>query len=413
MDDSAVSARLGQRPGGRLQQSRLTAKSAPSSLAAKLVDLWAWGAISPHVLQQIAAAAMTDGLHHPSVVRMANLGTSGLHTGNIRRDLLRLQLPAQHPEPLKVRVPYIDIKGNSEVHLFCDGHVCMPNELFDMMYRKHRKFFDEKILGEGPGRFWDQVCDDDPRLQGPSLVHVPDWKDRAVPLTVFGDGVSFTRAGNSLHCLCWGSMLGSGWSKDSLFLAACWPKGACAVRATHGVATLDVFWSWLRLGFDALFHGRHPSTDPDGSKLKSPLAGKSVADGEYFGVVWGIAADLEYAANQLGLPHWNSRAPCGWCGGLRNSGPLNIRNMSGAAGWRCTVVTPERPRPLPDRVIWLIICVTLFHYPGDWMHTVDLGVSTYAHCSVIHELMADDGPFSGITEWKQRLNSVWLAILRA
>ena len=27
--------------------------------------------------------------------------------------------------------------------------------------------------------------------------------------------------------------------------------------------------------------------------------------------------------------------------------------------------------------------------------------------------MADDGPFPGITEWKQRLNSVWLAILRA
>ena len=74
-------------------------------------------------------------------------------------------------------------------------------------------------------------------------------------------------------------MLGSGWSEDALFLAACSPKGVCAVRATHGVATLDVFWSWLRLGFDALFHGRPPSTDPDGSKLKSLLAGESAADG--------------------------------------------------------------------------------------------------------------------------------------
>ena len=223
MDDSAVAARLRQRPGGRLQQRPQIVDSTPSSLAAKLVDLWAWGVISLHALQQIAAAAMTDGLHHPTVVRMANLGTSGLHTSNIRRDLLRLLLTAQHTEPLKVRVPYIDIKGNSEVHLFRDGHVCMPNGLFDMMYRKHRKLFDEKILGEGPRRFWDQVRNDDPRVQGSPLVHVPDWKDRAVPLTVFGNGVSFTRAGNSLHRLCWGSMLGSGWSKDFVCLAACWP----------------------------------------------------------------------------------------------------------------------------------------------------------------------------------------------
>ena len=75
-------------------------------------------------------------------------------------------------------------------------------------------------------------------------------------------------------------------------------------------------------------------------------------------------------------------------------------------------MTPERPRPLPDHVIWLIICVTLFHYMVDWMHTVDLGVSVYCHCSVMHELMADDGPFAGL-EWKQRLNSVWLAMQRA
>ena len=152
MDDSAVDARLRARPGGWLPQQPVDA-SAPSRLAGKLVDLWAWGSISPPVLQQIAAAALTDGLDHPTIVRMANLGTGGLHTKNIRRDLLRMLLPAQHPESLKVRLPYVDIKGDADLPLFCDGHVCMPNELFDMMFRQHRALFDQKILGDGPRRF--------------------------------------------------------------------------------------------------------------------------------------------------------------------------------------------------------------------------------------------------------------------
>ena len=74
------------------------------------------------------------------------------------------------------------------------------------------------------------------------------------------------------------------------------------------------------------------------------------------------------------------------------------------------MVTPERPRPLPDHEIWRIACVTRYHFSGDWMHGFDLGATSYAHASVIHEFLAPDGPFAGAGDWNQRLNSIWCAI---
>ena len=56
--------------------------------------------------------------------------------------------------------------------------------------------------------------------------------------------------------------------------------------------------------------------------------------------------------------------------------------MSSNAGWRQT------PRPVEDREVsdhpfWSIKGADAFIYPGDWMHTCDLGVLAYMHASAM------------------------------
>ena len=41
------------------------------------------------MVQQLAAAAEEDGLTHPDVIHLANVGSRGLHVSNVRRDIVR------------------------------------------------------------------------------------------------------------------------------------------------------------------------------------------------------------------------------------------------------------------------------------------------------------------------------------
>ena len=63
----------------------------------------------------------------------------------------------------------------------------------------------------------------------------------------------------------------------------------CSI-ANHGVNSLDVIWAYTRLGFEALFRGKHPELDPydepwPSTSWQAHLAGRDIADNIFRGVV--------------------------------------------------------------------------------------------------------------------------------
>ena len=86
-----------ERGGARRRLSLLQSTAAASTdatparsrLAEVLLRMFAWGLLTATVVQWIARAAVDDGLRHPDLERLANIGTNCEFAGNSRRDLLR------------------------------------------------------------------------------------------------------------------------------------------------------------------------------------------------------------------------------------------------------------------------------------------------------------------------------------
>ena len=79
-----------RRSGGLEQGQSKCLKESESSLANRMLDLWGKGKLSAAAMQAMAEAAIKDGLRHKDVAEIASLGSNGVHTSNIHRDLLRL-----------------------------------------------------------------------------------------------------------------------------------------------------------------------------------------------------------------------------------------------------------------------------------------------------------------------------------
>ena len=222
------------------------------------------------------------------------------------------------------------------------------------------------------------------------MLDNPLYKEQTVPITLFGDGVQYIQAGSSLHVLCWSGMLSKGWSWRSVYLLATMPKLSCTSMERHGIDSLVEIWKWVKHGFDALVSGFHPTTDAFGlpwtaNTWEAHLAGRPICNGEYRAAVWGIACDLDYAANAYGTRHFNSAMPCHHCKATRDLSPTNVRDYSATAGWRTTLRCPAE-KSVSDHPIWNIRAVSAHHFQGDWMHTFDLGLLLHLHASTIVDI---------------------------
>ena len=110
-----------RRGGGvqqRLERSDGVHRDTPlvSTLASLLVQLWAWGLVSPQLLQHIAraitdditrmnqlnktrcGACNTDFLEYDDLRRLAKIGDSGWCENNMSRELVSLMPPTHIPE---------------------------------------------------------------------------------------------------------------------------------------------------------------------------------------------------------------------------------------------------------------------------------------------------------------------------
>ena len=138
--------------------------------------------------------------------------------------------------------------------------------------------------------FWDQVQPDDPRLVNNPIAGRASWKDRAVPMSLHGDGASFTMKDNKLLAISCNFLLAAGWSWRSTFLLGVFTGINRTFGSLHGGLENDtwhVIWLHIVHAFQALFAGVHPLLDPFekewplGSRPRE-LAGQDICGGEFF-----------------------------------------------------------------------------------------------------------------------------------
>ena len=243
-----------------------------------------------------------------------------------------------------------------------------------------------------------------------------DWKNRAVPITLHGDGVRFSMLGNTLLTYQWAvACTLASWGFESIFHIASFAKVCRSYGSVHGEGndTWHIMWDYIKLGFDSLFDGFHPATDPYdepwpiGSR-QANLAGTPICNGEYFGVMWVLANDKEHACNEWNETHFNGFNCCHLCGADRDE--FNFRNVQLDARWRPTVAMPRVLAGLNfNHAVWQIKGVNRFMDSGDWQHCVDSGALLQLHGGCISELVEADGPFAG-GDLDYRYSKLWEAV---
>ena len=229
--------------------------------------------------------------------------------------------------------------------------------------------------------FWNQVRPDDPRLINNPITAQLDWKRRAVPLVLHGDGASFTMKNNKLLAISFGFLLGAGWSWRSSFLVACFTTINRTYASRHGGLPKDtwhIIWLYIVHAFTALFDGTHPPLDPYGNEWplgsrSRELAGKKICGGRWLGVVWVLAHDQEYGSNELKEPHFNGTCPCKHC--RCNRTDLSCRDVRPNAVWKptCYVAGVDDP-PMSPHLIYTIL---------GWVVSVTLVISC-TNCYWVH-----------------------------
>ena len=124
-------------------------------------------------------------------------------------------------------------------------------------------------------------------------------------------------------------------------------------------------------------------------------------------VVFSLAGDLEYLANELGLPHWGSLNPCAFCPISRElHSPHRFTDVSANAAWKDELVTiaQDKAAPLTQHPVSRLRNHSRFLSTGDLMHTGPLGVLGWLMGAIIWELVFD-GVWGGGTE--ERIQRLW------
>ena len=269
------------------------------------------------------------------------------------------------------------------------------------------------MLGNGPRDFWDRVDPADPKLVclEDRLRAKGDWRSKAIPYAIHGDGAVFTQKdSNSMLTVSIKSLLSQRFKLCILPIFSI----AKAARAAGQDDAVGILWSFVAHFLNAAFEGIHPVADPYGGDwAHGPLAqvaGEPFLDDRFFFVLWSITGDLEYLSNELRFPHFNSNSPCWFdqCG--RSEGcPHPMTDVSLNASWKDTQVSAAEGCmvPISEHPIFSIIGANRWMAPGDLMHSGDLGVCSYVSGSVLEEL-CDEAP--GPCTESGKVWQVWLAI---
>ena len=140
--------------------------------------------------------------------------------------------------------------------------------------------------------------------------------------------------------------------------------------------------------FTALFQGAHPEVDWKGKPLPANLkrlARKPITPEGHCFWVFNFLGDLEYYANHLGFPHWQSKKFCWLCDCEKGNPVKNPFDFTSEPGWGMKSLEGLKGSPCTNH--------TLFKIPGglpeyrvcfDVLHTLDLGVTARLAGSILH-----------------------------
>jgi hypothetical protein len=380
-----------------------------SELADCLLTMWSLGVLSAPHIQTIAAAAVADGLRVPEVLFIAEAGHAGHVPGNISRDLLRNCVgDISVPQTYSIQVDAVDRnRADSSVSVQVD--ILLPHQIFSHVASTCPSTFSKWTNADNLEAFWEaSVRSGDPHLAADAAVHTADFRRRAVPLILHGDGASFSNS-ESLETASFGALLHKGSTWSSKYVCATWVSSAAV---PGGGGTWDQIWAVLVWSFNAMRAGRHPATNHLGAvwprlSFGARMAGKELTPGGHVGVVHAITGDMAWLAERLRITRFNpgSTEPCELCCCNRTTTPF--KDLTAAATWRATVKLP--PQPLSSTApMWNILGVTIFTVRLDAMHVLDLGVLQHFAGSFFFELIYD-AEVAGAS-LQERMQNLWLQV---
>ena len=97
-------------------------------------------------MQEVAAAAVSDGCPCPHLQRVANIGSHGAHPQNCERDLEMHMRPSPVKSILKdIQLPML----NPFQVVTVVTPMLYPHELFATIYKHHPSMFLRRLCGKG------------------------------------------------------------------------------------------------------------------------------------------------------------------------------------------------------------------------------------------------------------------------
>ena len=398
----------------RIARARARNPQPTSKLATLLIEQWSWGQLSTPMIQKLAAAAkedMTDkGVDCPwDLNAIASLGSNGVYTGNMHRDLIRqhLQDPifrhASSLITLWIKENFLRCRERSQTILY-------PHELFAAMFSQGPEVFERLMIGENRAnlsKFWQQISETERFESHPASTRA-DYREKCIPIGLHGDGVVVTGVGRTWSKTCdvfsWTSILNTDSSKLSNYLIFLLFHRALCV--SDGRNTMAVFWRHLRWSLWWLWRGLWPTEDANGIEIRSEKAGTPLAGG-WYATVWLVKGDLEYFAHALKLESISGRNPCIKCRcnisdtPWTDFHPVNaswLTKIWQAREWR--VAHPDIP------CILSLPGISIDAISPDWMHTKHLGTDAYLYASVLMLLVHRISPLRR----DQAMEDIWAKI---
>ena len=385
--ESRKRAAAAQPAGGYKQKlARHVEAPKPSAVYSILMEKWAWGAISQPLMQEIAGAAIADGIDNEDLKSLAV------------PHLTRLQdkLPVT---PLSHALSYMPCVSKTVAGKLVEASLAMllPHQMFAALWQFSKNIFIDKLCGGTPDnipKFW-TAMQDHPAYSDTHPIKIrPDHTTKCIPVSLHGDGVASIGISKSwaksIDALSWGSVLscGSAVTCNFLIMLQFWKLVVQSVDNNSWTKfTKKLAWS-----FYWMFVGKWPSRDYmgnlyDADSFHGTQAGTPLADGFYAGL-WLLLGDLEWMAKARDLENSGALSRCACC--PANCSDVPWTEVHAASRWRArtwlTREAWEAAHPNRSLLFKMVPGLSALNFCPDVMHTMHLGSYQYFLGSVLEYL---------------------------
>ena len=267
-----------KRPGGlrqRLAQAEADERGRTmgdqSHLAQFLLELYAWGEMSPQMVQRVAKLVLHDihaSADNPRVLNdlevLAGIGTGGTHKNKCHADLMaKVEKMSLLPSPFRVMMPFKQPLGDAP------QGILLPHEMFAALFHNYQNTWKRSVVPSDKAlrAFWTDV-DMHPQMRDHPIKDKENWKMTTVPLAIHGDGVPIVGLGKGwsrvMTQFSWYSLVGQGATRELLF----WVWGMYDKLCTGGVAdgTRGKFFAVLKWSLMTMMEGVWPTHDFEGNE---------------------------------------------------------------------------------------------------------------------------------------------------